>query len=96
MTLFEAITHGFVEMTARNLTRDELLLLPLGALVMTCELVMRFLTDYLDGDVYFKTRYPGHNLVRTRAQMQLLRKMEENYDAMCAFVASLVDGTSAS
>ena len=95
MTLFEAFTRGFVEM-AGNLTRTELLLLPLGALVMTCELVMRFLTDYLDGDVYFKTRYPGHNLVRTRAQMQLLRKMEDNYDAMCAFVASLVDGTSAS
>ena len=95
MTLFEAFTRGFVEM-AGNLTRDELLLLPLGALVLTCELAMRFLTDYLDGDVYFKTRYPGHNLVRTRAQMQLLRKMEDKYDAMCAFVASLVGGTSAS
>ena len=95
MTLFEAFTRGFVEM-AGNLTREELLLLPLGALVLTCELAMRFLTDYLDGDVYFKTRYPGHNLVRTRAQMQLLRKMEEKYDDMCAFVASLVDGASAS
>jgi len=94
MALFEAFTRGFVELTAHNLTRTELLLLPLGALVLTCELVMRFLTDYLDGDVYFKTRYPGHNLVRTRAQMQLLRKMEEKYDAMCAFVASLVDGSA--
>ena len=90
MTLFEAFTRGFLEMTAGHLTEAELRLLPLGVEIMTLELVMRFLTDYLDGDVYFKTKYPGHNLVRARAQMRLLTEIEKQLDAMYAFVNGLL------
>ena len=91
MELFEAFARGFVEKTKGDLTREEILLLPLGAKVMTCELVIRFLTDYLDGDKYFKILYPEHNIVRTRAQIKLLCEMEAHYGEMCEFVKSLLD-----
>ncbi len=91
MTLFEAFTRGFLEKTAGHLTEAELRLLPLGAEIMTLELVIRFLTDYIEGDVYFKTKYPGHNLVRAHAQMRLLTEMEKRMDDMYAFVGTLLD-----
>ena len=46
----------------------------------------RFLMDYIDGDIYYKTKYADHNLVRTRAQYRLLQSMEEQYPAMCRIV----------
>ncbi len=57
-------------------------MLPTGARILTLELAMRFLTDYLDGDRYFKAAYPEHNLVRARAQMKLVADMEEKWDEM--------------
>ena len=72
----EAFTRGFIEETNGFLSREELMNLPLGIKVLTCELAMRFLTDYIDGDVYFKVNSPDHNLVRARAQMALLRDIE--------------------
>ena len=90
MELFKLFTKGFVEEAAQSFDKSEIHLLPLGALVMTCELVMRFLTDYINGDTYFKIHYPEHNLVRTRAQMKLLCELEAKFDEMTAFVDSLV------
>ena len=49
---------------------------------MTLECGIRFLTDYLQGDVYFKTAYPEHNLVRARTQFKLVKEMEEQFEAM--------------
>jgi hypothetical protein len=49
---------------------------------MTYECGIRFLTDYLDGDRYFKTDYPDHNLVRCRAQFKLLEDMENKFSEM--------------
>lgn len=89
MGLFRAFTDGFVNETRAALTPAELRLLPLGIEVLTGELAMRFLTDYLDGDLYFKTAKPEHNLIRARAQMRLLEDVEEKYDALCAHVAAL-------
>ena len=54
------------------------------------EQVLRFLMDYIDGDKYYKTAYPEHNLVRTRAQYRLLRSMEEQYAQMQAVVRELM------
>ena len=71
-----AFTRGFIEETNGFLTKEELRLLPLGVKVLTCELAMRFLTDYIEGDLYFKVNAPDHNLVRARAQMALLRDIE--------------------
>ncbi len=90
MTLFKAFTRGFVEATGNALTPTEIRMLPMGALVLTCELAVRFLTDYINGDVYFKIAYPEHNIVRTRAQMKLLTEMEAALPAMNAFVESLL------
>lgn len=73
-----AFTRGFVQETAGILSDEELLRLPLGIKVLTGELAMRFLTDYLDGDLYFKVNSPMHNLIRTRAQIALLKNVEKH------------------
>ena len=62
-------------------------MLPMGAKVMTYECGMRFLTDYLQGDTYFKTHREGHNLDRCRTQMKLVSDMEANWDKMAEIVA---------
>lgn len=84
---FEIYTKGFLEACGKNLTEAELDLLPAGAKMMTLECGMRFLTDYIDGDTYFKTAYPEHNLVRCRTQFRLVEEMESMWDEMKAIVA---------
>lgn len=79
--LFEIYTKGYME-ACPSLTSKEIEMLPTGARILTLELAMRFLTDYLDGDRYFKAAYPEHNLVRARAQMKLVADMEEKWDEM--------------
>jgi len=86
MDLFKLFTDGFVPEVSETLTREEVHHLPLGIKVITCELAMRFLTDYLDGDRYFKVKYMDHNLVRARAQMKLLEDIEKHYDEMQEYV----------
>ena len=84
--LFEVYTKGFLE-AASALTDKEVEMLPMGAYVMTLEVATRFLKDYLDGDLYFKTAYPTHNLVRARSQMALVRDMEIKWNDMTRIVA---------
>ena len=60
--------------------------LPFGAMLMTFECGMRFLTDYLEGDTYFRTKRPNHNLDRTRNQMKLVTEMEKVMDKMIEIV----------
>ncbi len=91
MNLFRLFTDGFVSEIAHTITDDEIKNLPLGVLVITCELAMRFLTDYINGDEYFKVKYPEHNLVRAHAQMKLLEAFEAHYDEMQAYVCGLID-----
>ena len=79
---FVAFTRGFMRGLGDNLTINEEKLLPTGAILMTFECGMRFLTDYLEGDVYFKTAYPEHNLVRCRTQFKLVEEMEKSLDFM--------------
>ena len=79
--LFGVYTAGYLA-ACPSLTAKERELLPLGAKIMTLELATRFLADYLDGDRYFKTAYPEHNLVRARAQMKLVEDMEHKWDEM--------------
>jgi len=85
-----AFTQGFLEETGASLTREELDRLPLGIKIMTGEMVMRFLADYLNGDVYFKTDYPEHNLVRTRAQMALLEDVERKEDLLRQMILTAI------
>lgn len=75
--LYEVYREGFIEGCAGSLTDGELDLLPVGAMVITYEQALRFLTDYLMGDVYYKTARPEHNLDRARTQIRLLSEMEQ-------------------
>lgn len=67
MELASAFTRGYLRGADAVLTPLERRLLPLGALTITLEQAMRFLTDHLNGDAYYKVAYPGHNLVRQGA-----------------------------
>ena len=83
---FKAYVDGFLETAGDSLTEKEIELLPFAAKLLTFECGMRFLADYLDGDVYFKVSYPEHNLVRARTQFKLVADIEAKYDEMVAIV----------
>lgn len=82
MELFEIYVKGFLQGCAGSLTPTEVELLPMGAKVMTYECGMRFLTDYLQGDHYFKIHREEHNLDRARTQFKLVEDMEAKWDIM--------------
>ena len=86
--MFEVYTRGFLK-AATALTDKEVEMLPLGALTMTLEVGLRFLKDYIDGDLYFKTAYPEHNLVRARTQLKLVADMEAKMEEMQRIVAKV-------
>ena len=85
--LFEAYTEGFLREAGDAMTQKELDLLAMSAKIMTVECGMRFLADYLDGDVYFRVHREGHNLDRARTQFKLVADMEQKMDMMNAIVA---------
>lgn len=84
--LFEVYAKGFIEGCGGALTQAELDALPMGAILMTFECGMRFLTDYLEGDHYFKIHREGHNLDRCRTQFKLVADMEEKLPQMKAII----------
>ena len=84
LKLFEIYTKGYVEGCGGSLTEQEIRMLPMGAKLMTLECGMRFLADYLQGDVYFKIHRPEHNLDRARTQFKLVADMESKWDKMTA------------
>lgn len=86
LKLFEAFTDGFLAGCGDSLTDLEIKLLPMGAKLMTFECGIRFLTDHLEGDTYFKIHREGHNLDRARTQLKLVADMEQKWDEMCAIV----------
>lgn len=89
LSLFEAYTKGFLGTCAESLTALEIELLPMGAKLMTLECGVRFLTDYLMGDTYFRTHREGHNLDRCRTQFKLVADMENKWAEMNAIVAKI-------
>ena len=89
--LFETYAEGYITAVKDSITEKEAELLPYGAYLMTIECGMRFLTDYLSGDTYFATKYPGHNLVRCRTQMKLAKEMEEQYPVTKAIVQKILN-----
>ncbi len=88
---FEAYARGFLMETKDTLTKAEIDNLAFSAWLMTMEVGMRFLTDYLAGDVYFQTKYEGHNLVRARNQLKLALDMEKHLDKMNDIIYSIVN-----
>ena len=88
--LYELYVKGFIEGAKGGLTKGELEMLPIGAMMMTFECGTRFLTDYLSGDTYFKISRPNHNLDRARNQFKLVSDMEKNLDEMREIVKKYV------
>ena len=88
--MFKVFTEGFVE-ACDNMTDEEKEMLPYGPKTLALELGVRFLTDYLDGDRYFHTAYPGHNLVRCRTQFKLVRDIESKWDEMNEIVKEITE-----
>ncbi len=86
---FRAFAEGFIPEIAKSLTEIEIKTLPMGAFVMTAELAVRFLDDYLVGDKYFKITYPEHNLNRARVQLELARQMLAHMDEMNEIVREI-------
>lgn len=86
LDLFEAYTEGYMKAVGKTLTPAEAKSLAVGAMLLTYETGIRFLGDYLNGDVYFKTHRPGQNLDRARTQLKLVADMESKFDQMQAIV----------
>jgi len=86
LEMFSAFAEGFLGEVGAVLTESEIQEMAFGAVLMTYECGMRFLTDYLDGDQYFKTSRDGHNLDRTRTQIKMVRELEARLAELNAIV----------
>ena len=89
MDIFEAFTRGYLESAGIFLTPVEKENLPYAACLFPYMQAVRFFTDYINGDTYYKIKYPDHNLVRTRNQVALFRAALDKVPEMKAFIASL-------
>ncbi len=79
MELFRSFTKGFINETKSFLTVNEIHSLSMGVLLLPFIMGLRFLTDYIDGDTYYKIGFAEHNIQRSRAQLKLVEKLEEQY-----------------
>ncbi len=95
LAMFDALTRGYLEETAALLTPLEIEHLPLAGRLVTFTIGVRFLTDHLLGDGYFKTQRPDQNLDRARVQFKMMASMEQQADAMRAIVRQYAGGRSA-
>ena len=91
LSLYEAYARGYLEATGEILTREELMLLPYAALVITSEDGIRFLMDHIDGDTYYHTDYAGQNLDRSRTQLKLLSDMERKLPEIRRILQKIYD-----
>lgn len=87
--IFRNYAEGYLSERGASMTATEREWLAFSALYITFEQYLRFLMDYIDGDTYYKTAYPTHNLVRARAQLRLLQSMEEQYADMQRIIREL-------
>ncbi len=83
---FKAYVEGYLETAGPSLTENEIKYLPFAAKLLTFECGIRFLGDFINGDVYFKIDYPEHNLVRARTQFKLVEDIEAKYNEMVDIV----------
>ena len=90
LELYKVYTEGYLSACGDSLTQLEVEMLPVGAKMMTLECGMRFLTDYLDGDTYFKTHYETQNLDRARTHIKLVSDMEAKWEEMNRIVGEAV------
>ena len=88
--LYEQFTKGYLESCGDSLTPMEIKMLPYASIMLTLECGMRFLTDHLNGDTYFKVHRENHNLDRARTQFKLVKDMEDHLDDMTAIINKYV------
>ena len=86
MDIFKAFTEGYLKTARVFLTPIEIENLPYAATLFPYMQLVRFFADYLDGDNYYKIQYADHNLVRSKNQLTLLQRAEENIPEMEAFI----------
>jgi hypothetical protein len=89
MDNFVSFTKGFLSATKDSINEMELSLLPFSIKLITMEIGMRFLTDYLNNDIYFSIHKKDHNLFRARTQFKLVAEIENNLDEMKRIVERL-------
>ena len=89
LDLFKELSEGFLLGVGDAITYEEKELLPISVFILSYELALRFMTDYLNGDVYFKTKYPEHNIARTRVQITLMKDIDEKLDQMKSIIDSI-------
>ena len=87
MDMFEAIASGYLSSAGSMLNPVEIDHLAFSAKLITFEIGIRFLTDYLDGDIYFKTHRDGHNIDRCRVQFKMVASLEEKEETMNKIVS---------
>ena len=90
MDIFKAFTRGYLDVALTFLTPLETEMLPYATALFPYMQAVRFLTDYINGDTYYKTTYADHNLVRTRNQIRLLEKIEAATPEMRSFIAERI------
>lgn len=86
MEIFKSFTKGYLEGASSFLTPVEIENLPYAAALFPYMQCVRFLADYINGDTYYKIKYPEHNLVRTKAQFKLLQSVEAHRPEMIAYI----------
>lgn len=89
--IYEAYLRGYYSQMKDTLNAKEIELLPYAPLVLTLELVIRFLTDYIDGDLYFATNYSEHNLVRTKTQLKLAQELYSHFDELISITKKITN-----
>lgn len=90
LKLFKSFTEGFSAALRDTYTKTEAELLPFSAKLLTYELVVRFLDDYLNGDTYFKTKYLEHNLIRAKNQMKICQDIDLKINDMHKIVTDIL------
>ena len=89
MPFFESLAEGYLDAAHGFLTQKEVEFMPFAGWLITTEIGIRFLTDYLDGDHYFHIRYPEQNLDRCRTQFKLVADMEAQWERMHSIVKEI-------
>lgn len=91
MELFKEYSRGYLSVAASVLSKEEIKALPWGARIMTLESAIRFLTDFINGDVYFKVHRESQNLDRARTQIKLIYEIEENWNEIVFTINKLAN-----
>lgn len=86
MDVFSALAEGYLKAGRSFLTQEEIAELPQAGALITLEIGIRFLTDYLNGDIYFKTHHPDHNAERAKSQFTLVKRLEEKSESLRSVV----------